>query len=216
MSSPAPSQHPRQRERDRRRTVVMVVVTAVALFLAAATVGVAMTRVGRSQAAFGDAEVFGVNRLGAATLDLQVGEGTALFEARNMAPGSRAVGRIDLVNGGTLPLRYSLTADTVGGDLAGWLRLDLWVGVECDAGATSIPAGAEVLVRAGSLTTGLAPLVGAGAVGAQPGDRVLTPGAAETLCLAVELPIGAPNEAMGLEMTQQITALAEHAVELSE
>lgn len=201
---------------DRRRKIGALVIVCAVVLVVAATVGVAMRRLDRSEAAFGDREDLGSNHLGAATLDLELGTQTTLLDARNMAPGGRAVGTIALTNAGTLPLRYSVLADTAPSALAAWLTLDLWIGTDCSLGLTAIPSGAEVLLSAGAIVTGSASWVGDPALGAQPGDRILPVGSAETLCVAVELPITAPNDAMGLEMRQLITATAEHAVELSQ
>jgi hypothetical protein len=203
-------------QRERRRKALAAVFVVLLVVAVAGTVGFAIQKVGRSQAAFGDLEDLGVNHLGAATLDLAVGERTALLEARDMAPGDRAIGTIELVNAGTLPLRYALLADTSASELTRWLTLDLWVGDDCELGVAGVPQGAEVLLRGNTITSGGASWVGDVAVGAQAGDRVLLPAQRETLCVAVELPINAPNDAMGLEMTQLVTAAAEHAVELSQ
>ncbi|MGB5757867.1 MAG: hypothetical protein WBM50_13205, partial [Acidimicrobiales bacterium] len=115
---------------------------AVLLFVAAAVIALPLWlwwSASRSSAAFGDSEILDGNRLGAATLDVEVGRRTAAFLAENLAPGDRVSGQLELENVGTLPLRYQVGAVTDGGPLGDWLRFDVWTTTEvCRPGAAEL------------------------------------------------------------------------------
>lgn len=187
------------------------VVVLTMLFVLAAFAGPFVVFVGgeRGEAAFGDGETFGLNELGAASVVIGVGETTVLLDASAMAPGDELVGRFDVSNDGTLPLRYALVADLLdpGSMLLAELQWSIWpdsLGTTCG----SIPAD---LLFGGVVTSGA--LIGDPRVGRDPGDRLLQPGSSETLCVVVELPLGVPDTIQGATARVDLTVVGEQATE---
>ncbi len=177
----------------------------------------------RSSAAISDAEVVGTNRLGAATLDIELsGEGvgqagdpspvdgqpTAVFSAENLAPGDQVSGRLEIVNSGDLTFRFGVEAISGGGVLGQWLRLGAWPASNCDSAppfdlsTTGSPLGSEsnVLLELPDPTV-------------TSGSQVLAPGESSVVCLAAHLPIDTTNEAQGQRLEITLVAVAEQAVE---
>ena len=163
----------------------------------------------RGQAAFGDGETFGVNELAAASVDVSVGETTLLIDASAMAPGDQLIGRLAFNNDGTLPLRYSVGAEpeNPASILLSELRWSVWAATPQ---STCLPVPAGVLF--GGVVLG-GPLLGDPAVGQDPGDRLLEPGRAETLCVVVELPLGVPDTIQGSTARIDLTVVGEQATE---
>ncbi|MEZ5227836.1 MAG: hypothetical protein R2710_14520 [Acidimicrobiales bacterium] len=74
-------------EKKRVVALVVVMVGIVALL----STPILVVAVGRSSsAAFGDNEQLGVNRVGAATLDIELGKETAVMEISDLAPGDKS------------------------------------------------------------------------------------------------------------------------------
>ncbi len=154
----------------------------------------------QSSANFAENEVIGVNRLGAATLDVEVGELRAVdLDATDMAPGDAVTGSLEMRNAGDLPLRYAITATSTGGALADWLGWDLWP-APCEPG----PGPDALLARGLRIGVTARPVVA---------DRTLAVGARETLCLRATLPISAPNDLQGATTTVDLAVVAEHDLE---
>lgn len=191
----------------RRRAIAVVIVLLVVLALAVPFSLVTWAR--SSSANFADSEEVGVNRLGAATLDIEVGPATTSFQAANMAPGDVSIGTLELVNAGSLPLRYALTANRTDGLLAQWLLFDVWISSDCE---TAVPASNPLVV--GLLLDSSTPLIGDPTTGSQPGDRIVAPLEAETVCLAARLPLAAPNSVQGASLTIDLVIDAEHNLEV--
>lgn len=210
---------------DRRR--LLVVVAAGLLAIVAVAVPVIVILVSRtSSASFADAEVLSANRLGAATLDIDVaatpggpGEsggggsgvgarvaGEALFSATNLAPGDVVSGQLEMTNAGTVPLRYGLLAFSDGGVLEEWLRFEVWAGT-----GTCSPnqPGARVIedVRVGLASV---PLV---EIARSDGVNVLEPGESFLWCIGATLSLDTPNEAQGAKLDVTLTVPAEQVVE---
>lgn len=162
----------------------------------------------RSSASFADRELFGVNSLGAATVEVAVGNGVVDLWAANVAPGDEVGGQVEIRNVGDLPIRYAVLASTGDGQLSEWVSWDAWIDSTCrperagDVGRRDFTIGSE-----------LEPVIGDAATGTQSGDRALAVGQAETLCLLARLPIQAPNEVQGRTMELSITIAAEHDLE---
>ena len=191
---------------------------AASLAVLAATAGVAVPavvafRAVRSGANVSDAESVGLNRLGAATLDIEIGSEAAPMVAENLAPGDVVTGEVEVINAGDLPLRYAVTASSGGGELGGWLRFDLWA---TDVGCVSGPEADALIDQGIALTEPSVALVGDPATGAQPGDRGLAPATRELLCLRATLPLDAPNTLQGASLTFDLVVDAEHDLEASE
>jgi hypothetical protein len=176
-------------------------VTLVALVGLFAGIGVAaplflVLTADRGQAGFADAEGLGLMRLSAAKVDIVAGERGAAITAPNLAPGDRVTGSIDVRNAGTVPLHWTLLADRTADPLAEWLRWDLWRATtpqECGSGSGVDPA--DVIGRGVDLSGPGTRVVLAGdpRPGVDPGDRLMTVGAAEVVCLGVELALEAPD-----------------------
>lgn len=207
--TPAPAEVRHDEVRRRRSPMASLAVLTVLLLAVAALAGPALLALGtRSSASFGASEELGVNRLGAATLDLVVGARTASIEAPNMAPGDRETGQIELVNRGDLPLRYALVSEADPSPLLAYLRWDVWIP---QGPCTSAPQTTALLTGA-ALSSGRVDVLGDPATGQQPGDRILAPGEREVICVAVEFPADASSSAAAMSLEQQFMALAEHAI----
>ncbi len=166
----------------------------------------------RGQASFGDNEIVGVNRLASASVDIQIGERSTRLIGENMAPGDRAVGAIEILNTGTLPLRFALTYDSPADPLAAWLTWDVWeTGSPARCGAA--PTTGTLLVNGatfGSTTSASSGVVlGNAAVGLDAGDTILEPNAGTTICMAAQLDLGAPNDVQNRRIDQELTVVAE-------
>ena len=116
-----------------------------------------------------------------------------------------------IVNGGTLPIRYALTSEATTDPLGDWLTWSLWeapASGDCDGA----PAGSETI--AAGLTFGAdgsadSAVVGDVSIGLDPGDRLLDPGASETLCVGVELDLDTPDSVQNRRLDQEFTVVAE-------
>ncbi|MEM9561342.1 MAG: hypothetical protein AAGA93_01910 [Actinomycetota bacterium] len=226
-----PTADPTAAAGDRRR-VALLVAASVVVALLGVSVPVGVALVSRSSSAsFADREVLATNRLGAATLDLQVdggssnsplvelGEGpqaidedtsNAVFVATNLAPGDRVSGHLEMTNRGDLPLRYGLQAVSSDGMLAEWLRFEAWVG----SGICSPDQAGPRLVseaRVSAEPAVLLPL--ATPAGATP-LNVLEPGESTLWCLGATLLLETPNEAQGQALDVTLFVPIEQVVEV--
>lgn len=189
-------------------------VAAVVAFLIAAMIGplVLITSTERSQAAFGDSVTVGVNELSSATLDVEIGSRSVEIIGANLAPGDRAVGAIEVVNDGTLPLRYALVSTASEDPLGRWLAWDLWpAGDPGQCRGSSTPRdllASRLLLGSATPTTELS-VLGDVAVGLDPGDRIIEPGSSDTICLAVVFDLDAPDTLQGRRFEQSFTVVAE-------
>ncbi|MCP5028119.1 MAG: hypothetical protein GY929_17725 [Actinomycetia bacterium] len=194
-----------------RRTMAVVLVL---LGLAALSGPIILAlRADRGQAAFGDAEVVGVNRLTSATVDVEPGERTATMTVTNMAPGDRAFGSIEVVNEGTLPLRYLLTSVASPSPLNPWLQWSIWP-PDQSMGCDTLPDSSTLIVD-GRVLDGSASSTVFGSLepGLDPGDRILQPADTEELCVSVELRLEAPDSVQGQTLDQEFVIHAEQHTE---
>lgn len=166
----------------------------------------------RTSAAFSDAEVLENNHLGAATLDIEVGDRTAALRAENMAPGDAMSGQLALTNAGTLPLRYEIQAATDGGPLTDWLVFDLWATTEVCRPDEAGPLLATEVSLSRSPTVLVGP-TGGTASAVPSSELALAPGAGATFCLRAQLPLDAPNEVQGQRLDLELLVLAYHDLE---
>lgn len=197
----------------RRRDLVAALFVAASLAVFA-PVAVVAWQGDRGSASFGDQESVGRNRIGAATVDLEVGERTTPLRATDLAPGDLVTGEIELVNAGTVALRYAVTVAVEGsGPLGPWLG---WRFLPV-AGTASCPDEAEwragvdgaVAVPGDRLDQGEVAVLGNPAPGAHDGDRILGVGGSERLCVAVVVDIEAPNSVQDSTTEVRITANGE-------
>lgn len=206
MTDPAPDA---ATERRRLLAVVGVLVALLAIGLPLALFVVA----DGTDARVADRADIGTNRLGAATLDLEVGDVETTLGATDLAPGDVVVGQVQLINAGSLPLHYSGRMLTDDGTLARFLQFDVWVttsGCELEP----VDAAAQLAMNL-QLATDDALLFGDPASGRQEGDRRLAPGATELLCVRARLPLTAGNAAQNTQLDVRLVFDAEHDIEAS-
>lgn len=178
----------------------------VGLLLLAVLVGALLV----SAALFTDATRNEGLQLEAGTVDVATAPVTLELDATALVPGDVVATPLEVRNGGSLELRYSITStvdDTTLGDL---LEFEIRTGVTtCDA--VGADADGELLagpVRLGGLTAD--PVLGDPAPGQHAGDRQLAPGEAEVLCLRVALPEDVTEAtAAGLTVTATLQVDAE-------
>lgn len=193
----------------RRRFVIPLL---IAFFLAALAGPIALIAgIERGQAAFGDSETLGVNRLSSATVEVEIGPASVALSGENLAPGDRVVGSIQVVNSGTLPVRYALISEASADPLSSWLTWDVWAGSSAaTCGTDQVPDdGLANGLALASADASVVPVLGDVAIGLDPGDRTLDPGAAETLCVAVQLDLGTPDSIQNRRLQQEFVVVAE-------
>lgn len=165
-----------------RITPGRVALTALVLVLAVSALVVT------SLALFTDTARVAGNAFTTGSIDIDATPATAAVSVAAMAPGDQDTAEITVENGGTLDLRYAIESTTSEDVLASELVLTVKSGVsQCDdanwaATGTSLYSG-----RLGSAATDA--IVGSPTAGADAGDRTLTAGAAEVLCVNVTLPL---------------------------
>ncbi len=194
-----------------KRRGIVILVIGLGLAALAGPVAIAFGAQ-RGQAAFGDSETFGLNRVTSASVSIEVGANTVPIETATMAPGDRLFGEITFENQGSLPLRYSLAADTVttgSVSLLDVLRWKIWPSL---AGGTCSPSSAAGRMLFDGVMN-QANVLGDPAIGDDPGDRLVAVGRTDVLCMEVELPIGVSDEYQAVGATVELIALAEHATE---
>lgn len=201
-------------DRNRRRLLAALVVAAGLVALAGPVVVLTGAARGRAQSS-GDPFGAGLGadgRLSAASLDVEAGQRTAPITVGALAPGDRATGSIEIVNAGDLPLHYALLMSPRGEPVESWLRWDLWLAPAAGCGGP-IPGPADPgLLVAGAVLGGAheIALFGRPETGFDIGDRVLAVGQRELLCLAVTLPLDAPDAVQGAGVAPRFVAAAEH------
>ena len=205
---------PRIGDRARRRLLATLVVAAGLVALAGPVLvltGAARGRAEPSGDPFG-AGLGADGRLAAATLDVEAGQRTAPVTVGALAPGDRATGSIEIVNAGDLPLHYALLLSPTGAPVESWLRWDLWLAPAQGCGGPVPTTTDPDRLVADAVLDGRADiaLFGRPDPGLDPGDRVLAVGQRELLCLAVSLPLDAPDPVQGAAVTPRFTAVAEH------
>ncbi len=166
----------------------------------------------RSSAAFADSEVLESNHLGAATLDLEIGDGTATFRAENMAPGDVVSGQLELVNAGSLPLLFAVTGTADGDPLAEWLRFNVW-----RSDATCRPdALGPLLATDITLTPSPTVLVGDATSPLASARTQLSIGDSSNICLGAVLLLDAPNAVQGRRTEIDLVVDAVHDLEVEQ
>lgn len=163
------------------------------------------TTIHDSSAAFADREVIDGN-LGAGTVDVALGGDTVTFSARNMAAGDVASGHLELLNEGTLPFTYALSASSNGGPLADVIDLVAWLGSPLCAAEPPGDANPwrPIPARSSSSNSG---------GDAEPTRGRLAPDESSLLCMRAALPLSAPSAVQGQRLDLVITVSAEHDVD---
>ncbi len=191
------------------RAVVAVALAAIVVFGPIAIVAWS----DRGSASFGDQETVGRNRIGAATVDLAIGERTVPLRAVGMAPGDLVTGEIEFVNAGTVALRYAVTVTSVADEgLGAWLTWRFRAVAPDESCPSAAQWRGEFAGAAGgirSITASPTAVMGDVAAGPDEGDRVLEVGASDRLCAAVAVAIDAPNSVQDASTEVRITGHGE-------
>jgi hypothetical protein len=142
-------------------------------------------------------------------LDVNSSPTTVALTTTNMVGGSSVTGTLQVLNSGSLAMRYAIKSTTTENVLADQLDLTIKSGVST-CNTANFGLSGSVLYGPDDLgkTTGLN-LVGDPAQGAQSGDRTLAGNANETLCLQVKLPVATGATYQGRTTTATIALIAE-------
>lgn len=193
---------------DRRDQRLVAALIALVLLMLAGIPATIWLLSMRSSAAFSDTEILDNNRLGAATLDIEIGSDAAVFDARNLAPGDVVSGHLEVTNVGSLPVTLSLSAASSGGVLADWLRFSAWtVADECRPDDVAQGRATVLAADFAISTASTGPLAGA------QGPLRLGTGETVVLCLGASLPLDAGNEIQGRTLSVNLTLDAVHDLE---
>ena len=172
--------------RSSRRRTSQVLLTVALFFVAAGMVAVT------SLAVFTDSESVAGNTFTAGTVDLTVAPATAVVTMPAMVPGDQVTAPLTVSNvAGTLDFRYSAISATTEDVLASALVMSIKAGTApcTDAG---FAADASTPIYTGPLgSVATTTLFGSNVQGSQAGDRTLTTGSSEVLCINVSLPLAA-------------------------
>ncbi len=157
---------------------ILVSLILIAVVISAVTVG--------AMALWTDQGTSANNTFTAGTIDISLtGNNPLPFSVSAMAPGDSVTGTIDVVNSGTLQLRYAMTTTGDGSSI-----LDEQLDCVIMVGATTLYSG--------KLSSAA---IGNPAQGSQAGDRTLSPSASETLTFTVSMPIDTSNSYQGTTCT---------------
>jgi hypothetical protein len=165
------------------------------LALAAGITAVAVTGVAglASAALFTDSDTIGGNSATTGTVILDTATPTkTAWDIPNMAPGDVELFTVDVINKGSLGLRYAISSTSDNKDNKGLAeQLDAAVAFAADAkGCQSAD-----FVRAAAYTGPLSALsLGSKATGSDDGDRDLKAGASEVMCVQLSLDSATTDE----------------------
>ena len=125
-----------------------------------------------------------------------------------MAAGDAATGRLEIVNGGTLPLRFGLSASAPDGPLRGVLELIAWRGTstcasEPPASVVTWRPLADTALQTGATTSG------------SPTSGRLAPGESVLVCMSGSLPLSASSSVQGRRLDLLLTVDAVHDIDAS-
>ncbi len=171
---------PKQANGSRRTRQIALSVVVLVAALAALSIS--------SLALFSDSETVAGNGFTTGTIDLTAAPATAVVTMPLAAPGDQVTATLTVANAGSLDLRYNMTSTTTEDSLASELVLTVKNGVTTCDDANWGTDGTTVYSGALGATTTIA-VFGSAAAGADPGDRTLSAGTNEILCVNVTLPI---------------------------
>lgn len=178
--------HTGENRRERNHLVLGLVALAVSAIGATSVV---------TGAFFTDTQDVDGNSFTTGSVDLTATPATAVVTMSNMAPGDVVTAPLTVNNAGTLAYRYAVLATTTAStpDLAAQLDFTVKSGVTTCSTA-GFGATGSVVYGPGDLgsTAGLK-VIGDAAQGQQTGDRTLSAGTSEVLCLQVSLPSSTGN-----------------------
>ena len=198
-------QRPAPADRDRRRRLLGT----------AAIVGLAFVGIGQltTGALFEDSATAAVSfASGNVSIQANGPASTTLAPATNLAPGDTVYRAVSVTNTGSLDLRYAVSGVTTveTKNLSTVLRYTVYSGVsvaQCAAGTTG---GGTAVASNLTIGTSATPVLGSNANGFQAGDRAIAAGAgADTLCVAMDLPLATTSAYATATATVQLTFDAE-------
>ena len=191
------ARRPAGAQRRRLALVATALLAAVGLF----TVGV--------NALYTDTATVPANTFTTGDLDLTASPASAAIVYSGMIPGDTVTQPLTVANTGSAALRYAMQSTTTENVLAAQLDLTVKVGVSSCTTA-GFDASGTLLYGPGDLgATAAMAVFGSSAQGAQAGDRTLSSGATETLCLRVQLPLSSSNSFQGTSTTATFSMVAE-------
>ena len=134
------------------------------------------------------------------------GGGSAAISFAAAHPGASVVQLLSVDNTGSLGVRYAVSSQVVSGSssLAGGLTLTVRSGVADCTEAGFAASGVQLFDGVLATSTKTAK-IGDPATGAQAGDREISVGASDVLCLRVALPTTAPSSLQGLSTEVSLT-----------
>ncbi len=140
------------------------------------------------------------------------GTATRVIDFSSMAPGDTITRSMPVSNQGSIALRYAMTSATTEDTLAAQLDMTIKIGVINCTNAGFAGDGTVLYGPADLGSTQGIKLVGNPAFGEDLGDRLLTLGANEELCIQVLLPLSTGNAYQGLSTTATFDFIAEQIV----
>ena len=198
----------------RLRSIVTVLIV-IAVMVAPAALIALHARSGA--ASFGDNERVGRNSLSAARIDIAIGSKTAPVVGVDLAPGDLRRGSLEVINDGSIDLRFSVSSteatEPSAQSLAPWLewRFD-WSPDDQSCNSRTASAAGSTPIPGSRLADGTA-VAGDRSTGADPGDRVLAPGERDVLCIEMNFALDAPNDVQAATISQEFAFDAEQAID---
>jgi len=155
---------------------------------------VAVLIITASMAVFTDQRTNANNVFTTGTVILGIAPATAMFTVSNMAPGDVKYGGLQVINNGSLGLRYAMTT-TADNNSTLDEQLDLTIDVVTGPGVDGIWYTADDVVGQANIYTGnlSSAFFGNPMLGQQAGDRTLAPGTSERLRFKATLPLDTGN-----------------------
>ncbi|WP_421734891.1 TasA family protein [Cellulomonas sp.] len=216
MIDPAPVHHDAPRRRRLWTTVAIVGLAAIG--------ATSLT----TSAIFTDNDATSAS-IETGTVDLAIGQSVPFtFVPQNLAPGDSTFMPLQILNNGSLALRYAtysaadvtangttdpvLDPPSVPGDLRTVLQLSVFENLtdtQCNAAGVAASTRINADSTVSGWTTAARPLLGANTQGLDAGDRELIAGASEWLCFRVDFPSGSGNEFQDTGVTLALTFNAE-------
>lgn len=188
---------PEDRRRRRRRRLIILLLIGLSALPSVATSYISI-------ALFGERALLTTDAWGPTPIDVQA-EPDMLMQVSGMLPGDEHQGALTVANVGADPLRYAMVSRTDGTDRRG-LAAVLQATIRAEGSGCTAFDGALLYDGA---------LVGSGigdpTSGQHDGDRLLSGGTREQICVRVRLPIDADNRYQRATLSMSFTVIAEHA-----
>ncbi len=181
----------RAENRTSRRSALLTLLLAIV-----SLVGLTAVTTG---ALFSDSATVSGTSFVTGTVDINASAASVPLTMTNMAPGDTLTAGITVQNAGTLAERYAMsikTDDAASDTLAGQLAYTVKAGVTTCTTAGFGSSGTEIYTGPLASSAGTK-VIGDNTSGSQAGDRTLSAGASENLCMQVSLPLATGNAFQG-------------------